>query len=97
MRTSDEGVALDHPRMDDRKLLAAAELARRHEAWTAPSAPRIGRYRPQLFIRYLAPYREVLPKERARAISRTWVLGVVRQESRFITGAKSSARERLMQ
>jgi soluble lytic murein transglycosylase len=43
-------------------------------------------------VRYLAPYREVLAeKARSRDLDEPWVLGLVRQESRFITGAKSSA------
>ena len=79
--------------MDDRQLLAAAELARRNEAWDRA----IGTADKTVFahnflIRYLAPYREVLAeKARARDLEEPWVLGVVRQESRFITGAKSSA------
>jgi soluble lytic murein transglycosylase len=79
--------------MDDRKLLAAAELARRHEAWDRA----IGTADRTVFahnfsVRYLAPYREVLAERaRSRDLEEPWVLGVVRQESRFITGAKSSA------
>ncbi|TMH73128.1 MAG: lytic transglycosylase domain-containing protein [Betaproteobacteria bacterium] len=79
--------------MDDRKLLAAAELARRNEAWDRA----IGTADRTVFahnfsVRYLAPYREVLAeKARSRDLEEPWVLGVVRQESRFITGAKSSA------
>ncbi len=79
--------------MDDRKLLAAAELARRNEAWDRA----IGTADKTVFahnfsVRYLAPYREVLAeKARSRDLEEPWVLGVVRQESRFITGAKSSA------
>jgi soluble lytic murein transglycosylase len=79
--------------MDDRKLLAAAELARRNEAWDRA----IGTADRTLFahnfsVRYLAPYREVLAENaRSRDLEEPWVLGVVRQESRFIIGAKSSA------
>jgi len=79
--------------MDDRTLLAAAELARRNEAWDRA----IGTADRTVFahnfsVRYLAPYREVLAeKARSRDLEEPWVLGVVRQESRFITGAKSSA------
>jgi soluble lytic murein transglycosylase len=79
--------------MDDRKLLAAAELARRNEAWDRA----IGTADRTVFVhdfsvRYLAPYREVLAESaRSRDLEETWVLGVVRQESRFITGARSSA------
>jgi len=79
--------------MDDRKLLAAAELARRNEAWDRA----IGTADRTVFahnfsFRYLAPYREVLAENaRSRDLEEPWVLGVVRQESRFIIGAKSSA------
>jgi soluble lytic murein transglycosylase len=79
--------------MDDRRLLAAAELARRNEAWdraisTADRTTLVHDFS----VRYLAPYREVLAQQaRKRDLEEPWVLGVVRQESRFITGAKSSA------
>ena len=79
--------------MDDRKLLAAAELARRNEAWdraisTADRTVLIHDFS----VRYLAPYREVLAeKARSRDLEEPWVLGVIRQESRFISGARSSA------
>jgi soluble lytic murein transglycosylase len=78
--------------MDDRKLLAAAELARRNEAWdraisTADRTVLVHNFS----VRYLAPYREVLAQEaRKRDLEEPLVLGLVRQESRFITQAKSS-------
>lgn len=77
--------------MDDRKLLAAAELARRNEAWdraisTADRTVRVHNFS----VRYLAPYREVLAQQaRTRDLDEPLVLGLVRQESRFITRAKS--------
>ncbi|TMG92116.1 MAG: lytic transglycosylase domain-containing protein [Betaproteobacteria bacterium] len=79
--------------MDDRKLLAAAELARRNEAWDrAISTADKTVFAHNFSVRYLAPYREVLAeKARSRDLEEPWVLGVVRQESRFIIGAKSSA------
>jgi soluble lytic murein transglycosylase len=79
--------------MDDRKLLAAAELARRNEAWDrAISTADRTVVAHNFSVRYLAPYREVLAeKARSRDLEESWVLGVVRQESRFINGAKSSA------
>jgi len=79
--------------MDDRKLLAAAELARRNEAWDrAISTADRTVLAHDFSVRYLAPYREVLAeKARSRDLEESWVLGVVRQESRFIIGAKSSA------
>jgi soluble lytic murein transglycosylase len=79
--------------MDDRKLLAAAELARRNEAWDrAISTADRTVVAHNFFVRYLAPYREVLAeKARSRDLEEWWVLGVVRQESRFVTASKSSA------
>jgi len=79
--------------MDDRRLLAAAELARRNEAWDRAISTADRTVLAHNFsVRYLAPYREVLAeKARSRDLEESWVLGVVRQESRFITGAKSSA------
>jgi soluble lytic murein transglycosylase len=78
--------------MDDRKLLAAAELARRNEVWDRAIGTADRTVVAHDFsVRYLAPYREVLAeKARSRDLEESWVLGVVRQESRFITGAKSS-------
>ena len=86
--------------MNDLQLLAAAELARRAEVFdrainTADRTAHLHNYR----VRYLAPYREVF-REQARSfeLEEAWVLGLVRQESRFITNAKSSAGARgLMQ
>src|SRR4029077_20607692 len=79
--------------MDDPTLLAAAELARRNEAWDRAIGTADRTVLAHNFsVRYLAPYREVLAeKARSRDLEEPWVLGVVRQESRFITGAKSSA------
>lgn len=79
--------------MDDAQLLAAAELARRAEVFdrainTADRTARRHNYQ----ARFLAPFREVF-REQARAfdLEEAWVLGLVRQESRFIADAKSSA------
>jgi soluble lytic murein transglycosylase len=78
---------------DDRQLLAAAELARRAAVYdrainTAGRTERLHDYR----VRYLAPFRDVF-REYARAydLEEAWVLGVVRQESRFIVDARSGA------
>jgi len=71
--------------------LSAAELARRNEAWdraisTADRTVRVHNFS----VRYLAPYREVLAQQaRTRDLEEPLVLGLVRQESRFITRAKS--------
>jgi len=79
--------------MDDQRLLAAAELARRAGVYdrainTAGRTERLHDYR----VRYLAPFRDVF-REYALAydLEEAWVLGLVRQESRFIVDARSGA------
>ena len=77
--------------LDDRSLLAAAQLARNNEIWdrainTADRTVAVHDFS----VRYLAPYREVLSgAARARSLEEPLVLGLVRQESRFISRAKS--------
>ena len=86
--------------MDDRPLLAAAELARRAEVYdrainTADRTTHVHNFQ----MRFLAPFRDVF-REHARAfgLEEAWMLGITRQESRFIADAKSSAGARgLMQ
>ncbi len=78
---------------DDRQLLAAAEVARRHEIYdraigTADRTVMLHDFA----LRYPAPYRDVLKPQTAQlALDEAWVYGVIRQESRFIADAKSSA------
>ncbi len=77
--------------MDDARLLAAAELARRNEIFdrainTADRTLALHDYS----MRYLAPYREhVEPKARALQLDEGWVYGLMRQESRFVSNARS--------
>ncbi|MDR2238996.1 MAG: lytic transglycosylase domain-containing protein [Zoogloeaceae bacterium] len=79
--------------MDDAKLLAAAEFARQQEIFdrainTADRTLALHDYS----LRYLAPFREhVEPKARALQLDQGWVYGLMRQESRFVTNAKSVA------
>ena len=79
--------------MGDRMLLAAAALAYRNEVWdrsisTADKTVALHDYS----LRYPAPYREVLAQQaRSRELEEHWVLGLIRQESRFRANAKSSA------
>ncbi len=79
--------------MDDRRLLAAAELARERQLWDRAinSADRtVGMH--DFNLRFLAPYREAFGQQsRAQGLEEAWVLGLVRQESRFIVNARSSA------
>jgi soluble lytic murein transglycosylase len=86
--------------MDDRELLAAAELARRESVFdrainTAGMTVRLHDYR----IRYLVPFEGVFGDyARAHGLDEAWVLGLVRQESRFAVDARSDAGARgLMQ
>jgi soluble lytic murein transglycosylase len=79
--------------MSDRELLAAAELARRYEIWDRAinTANRtVGTH--DFSVRFLAPYHDVFVEQaRAQGLEENWVLGLVRQESRFISDARSSA------
>jgi len=86
--------------MDDQQLLAAAELARRAELYdrainTAERTSRLHNFQ----VRFLAPFRDVFRQyAKAHDLEEAWVLGITRQESRFIADAKSSAGARgLMQ
>ena len=78
--------------MDDRQLLAAAELARRNQLWdrainTADRTVALHDYS----LRYLSPYRgQFADRSREQGLEEPWVLGLVRQESRFITDARSA-------
>ena len=86
--------------MGDAELLAAAELARRAGIFdrainTADRTLLTHNYK----VRFLAPYKDVF-SENARlfGLEEAWLYGLVRQESRFIPGAKSSVGARgLMQ
>jgi soluble lytic murein transglycosylase len=79
--------------MDDRQLLAAAELARSNEIWDRAISTADRTFSLHDFsLRYPAPHRDVfLRQARARELDVSWVLGLVRQESRFIAAARSSA------
>ncbi len=79
--------------MDDKQLLAAAEHARRLELWdrainTADRTKELHDFS----LRYLAPYREQAKDPIARErLDEAFVYGLIRQESRFLPGVKSSA------
>lgn len=78
---------------EDQQLLAAAEVARRHEVYDRAinTAERtVGLH--DFSLRYLAPYRDVLKAQATQlALDEAWVYGLIRQESRFIVDAKSRA------
>lgn len=78
---------------DDARLLAAAELARRNGLYdraihTADRTSRLHNFT----LRYPMPYQDVFRGYAAtHGVDEAWVLGLVRQESRFNTDARSSA------
>lgn len=78
--------------LDDAQLLSAAELARR-EGWyerAIATADRTKRLT-NMELRYPAPYQDLLrASARELDLDDAWVYGLVRQESRFTTSAKSS-------
>ena len=79
--------------MNDRELLAAAELAQQYQIYdraihTADRTKQQHDYR----VRYLAPFLEqVRPIAHEQGLDNAWVYGLMRQESRFVIAAKSSA------
>ncbi|GAA5176393.1 lytic transglycosylase domain-containing protein [Niveibacterium umoris] len=78
---------------DDRFLLAAAEVARREQLYDRAiySADRTATEH-DFGLRYLVPfYDKVEPASRRWGLDVYWVYGLMRQESRFVTVAKSSA------
>jgi soluble lytic murein transglycosylase len=86
--------------MEDGQLLSAAELALRAGIFdrainTADRTAHQHNYK----VRFLAPFKEVFGEQaRSFGLEEAWLLGLVRQESRFIVDAKSSAGARgLMQ
>lgn len=77
--------------MDDRQLLAAAELARRND-FLDRSISAADRTRDQhdYSMRFPAPFRdEVDPRARELALDSGWIYGLIRQESRFVMSARS--------
>ena len=86
--------------MDDHQLLAAAELALRAQVFdrvinTADKTTAVHNFK----LRYLMPFRDLFGQSaRACQLDEAWVLGLVRQESRFIVDARSGVGARgLMQ
>jgi soluble lytic murein transglycosylase len=76
----------------DAQLLAAAELARRRD-WYDRAINTAERTRElhDFELRFLAPYRELAQQAaRENAIDEAWVFGLMRQESRFVSVARSS-------
>ena len=78
---------------DDRFLLAAAELAQRNGIFDrAINAADRTRSEHDYAVRYMAPFRETVePMTRELGLDKAWVYGLMRQESRFVATARSSA------
>ncbi len=80
-------------RFGDARLLAASEFARRARVYdrSIQAADRTVRQH-NFALRYPAPFREVFSEyAKTYGLDEAWVLGLVRQESRFISEARSEA------
>jgi soluble lytic murein transglycosylase len=78
--------------MSDRELLAASDIAQRAGIYDrAIAAADRTKSEHDYSLRYLSPYSEqVRPAARNQSLDDAWVYGLMRQESRFITNAKST-------
>lgn len=79
--------------LDDRKLLAVAEYARSRGVYDRMIATsERTRHEHDFTQRFPAPHRATLARHaQAVGLDETWVYGLIRQESRFIQDARSSA------
>ncbi|MDP2761155.1 MAG: transglycosylase SLT domain-containing protein [Sideroxyarcus sp.] len=77
--------------LDDRELLAAAEVAQRNKMFDRSISAAMRTVELHDFnLRYPAPYREALQSPlQEHDLEEAWVYGLMRQESRFVTQAKS--------
>jgi soluble lytic murein transglycosylase len=79
--------------LNDRQLLAAAEVAQRNEMYdrSINAADRTVQLH-DFNLRYPAPYREAMQENlHKHGLEEAWVYGLMRQESRFATAVKSDA------
>jgi soluble lytic murein transglycosylase len=79
--------------LDDRQLIVAAEVAFRND-WIdiAINTSEKTRLTHDFALRYPTPYRDMMQTYvKENALDEAWVYGLIRQESRFIGVAKSSA------
>ncbi len=78
---------------DDAFLVAAADVAARAGIYDrAINSAERARQTVDMELRYLTPYRELIePQARAQGLDLSWVYGLMRQESRFVPAARSSA------
>jgi len=79
--------------MDDRQLLAAATLAQENQLYDrAIHTANQTQFQHDYQLRFLAPFsKQVRAAARGQSLDDAWVYGLMRQESRFVTQAKSSA------
>lgn len=79
--------------MSDRELLAASNITQRAGIYDrAIAAADRTRDEHDFSMRYLSPFSDqVRPAARSQSLDDAWVYGLMRQESRFVTNAKSSA------
>lgn len=78
---------------DDRRLLAAAEVARRNGLYDRAinTADKTVLHH-DFNLRFLAPHRDALSDLlKQQELDEAWVYGLIRQESRFVADARSSA------
>lgn len=78
--------------LNDKELLTAAEIARRNEMYDrAIGAADLTVSTHDFSLRYLAPYRDALQSHlKDNNLDEAWVYGLMRQESRFATSARSN-------
>lgn len=78
---------------DEGFLVAAAELALRHDIYDrAINTAELANAGDYFDLRFITPYRQVIePQVRRQGLDMNWVYGLMRQESRFIAPARSSA------
>ncbi|MBL0167673.1 MAG: lytic transglycosylase domain-containing protein [Propionivibrio sp.] len=79
--------------MSDRELLAASDIAHRAGIYDrAIAAADRTKEEHDYSLRYLSPFSDqVRPAAKSQSLDDAWVYGLMRQESRFVTNAKSSA------
>lgn len=79
--------------LDDKQLIAAAEVAFREEWYDiAINTAEKTRYMHDFALRYPTPYRDtMLGYVRDNELDEAWVYGLIRQESRFVSHARSHA------
>lgn len=82
---------LQTAQMNDRQLLAAATWANNNELYDrAIAAADKTQDEHDLYLRYLTPYKDNMEAQtKAIGIDASWVYGLIRQESRFVTIARS--------